>query len=36
MNHGELIVHTICTIINYEKSMKRMVNSSEEKGEISR
>jgi hypothetical protein len=24
MNDGELVVHTICTIINYEKSMKRM------------
>ena len=24
MNDGELVVHTICTIINYEKSMNRM------------
>ena len=24
MNDGELVVHTICTMLNYEKSMIRM------------
>jgi hypothetical protein len=24
MNDGELVVHTICTILNYEKSMNRI------------
>ena len=24
MNDGELVVHTICTMLNYEKSMNRM------------